>query len=148
MKLLVGLSHLESSFTFLCSLNFLCQRKAIESDKSDLCKLQIMQEAEFQNCQGTPHRMFLECTKCENWVHKRCFRMRRSTIRAIKFICRRCQDLLDENQDKRITLDRGDTEAVDRFSYLVDVFSTEGVQGPATSRIRKSLRIPPPFCAR
>ena len=45
-------------------------------------------------------RNSIKCTKCANWVHKR------------------CHGLLDKNVDDGITLDEYDIETVETFSFL------------------------------
>ena len=82
------------------------------------------------------------CTKCQHWVHKRCFRVHGSLTHERDFTCKKCiPGVLFEDEDKMITLDGDNIEVMDRFSYLGDVSSTEGgVQKAVTSRIRSAWK--------
>ena len=49
--------------------------------------------------------------------------------------------MLFQDEDKMVNLDGDNIEMVDKFSYLVDVFSAErGAQESVTSRIRSTWR--------
>ena len=86
-------------------------------------------------------RNSIQCTKCGNWVHKKCSGVLGSLLKVQHFECRKCLCTVIENLDKRISLDGDDIEIVDRFPYLGDVVSTEGgVQEAVTSRIRSAWR--------
>ena len=76
----------------------------------------------------------IRCTKCKNWLHKRCTGFLGSVAKTKKFIC---QGLLHKNLDERVTLVKNNIKTVDRFSYLWDVLSADkGVQEVVISKIR------------
>ena len=75
-------------------------------------------------------------------MHKRCSGVHGSLTREKDFTCKKCiSGVLFEDEDKMITLDGDNIEVVDRFSYLVDVISTEGgAQETVISRIRSARK--------
>ena len=77
-------------------------------------------------CAKRVGRDSINCTKCENWVQQRCCEIQGSITKAINFICRRCQGLLDKNLDEKTTLDGNDVEIADMCSYLGNLLSSEG----------------------
>ena len=87
-------------------------------------------------------RNSVQCTKCQHWVHKRCFGVHGSLTQEKDFTCKKCiPGLLFEDEDKMMTLDRDNIEVVDRFPYLGDVISREGgAQEAVTSRIRSAWK--------
>ena len=72
-------------------------------------------------------RNSVQCTKCQQWVHKRCSGVQGGLTQEKDFTCKKCiPGVLFEDEDKMIILDGDNIEVVDRFSYLGDVISTEG----------------------
>ena len=70
-------------------------------------------------------------------MHKRCFGVHGSLTQEQDFTNKKCiPGVVFEDEDQMITLDGDNIEVVDRFSYLEDVISMEGVaQEAVTSRI-------------
>ena len=61
-----------------------------------------------------------------NTGYTRCSGFRGSLTREKDFTCKKCiPGVVFEDEDKMISLDGGNIEVVDRFSYLGDVISTE-----------------------
>ena len=87
-------------------------------------------------------RNSVQCTKCQHWVHKKCFGVHGSLTRKKDFIWKKCiSGVVFEDEHNMITLDGDNIEVVDRFSYLGDVISTEGdAQEAVTSRIRSAWK--------
>jgi len=54
---------------------------------------------------GVRHRKSIECTKCGNWVHKNVPQFQ-EVFQVKRFASMKRQDVLDQDQHKRITLDR------------------------------------------
>ena len=72
----------------------------------------------------------LQCTKCNNCVHRTCSGLQGRITNARNFICKRCHSLVNVCQDTSVILDGDDIEKVDKFCYLKDDLSTKGgVQG-------------------
>ena len=92
-------------------------------------------------CRKGVVRNSTKCTKCKNWVHKRCSEVQGSVKKATNFICQRCLGQLDKNVDERITLDGNGIETLGRFFYLRNVLSTKGVvQEAVNSRMRSAWK--------
>ena len=86
-------------------------------------------------------RKAIQCIKCENWVHKRCYGIRESITKLTNFIYYRGQGMLDKNLNERVTLDGDDIKTVDRFSHLGDVlYLEEGIQEAVTSTIKSDWK--------
>ena len=62
----------------------------------------------------------LLCTKCGNWVHSRCAKIKRATPRlATHFVCSRCRRIVGGTVDSIEKLCDG-VETVNGFYYLGD----------------------------
>ena len=60
------------------------------------------------------------CTKCGNWVHGRCAKIKRVTTRlAMRFVCSRCRRIMERIVDSIEKLCDG-VETVNGFCYLRD----------------------------
>ena len=60
------------------------------------------------------------CTKCENWVHGRCAKIKRVIARlAMHFVCSRCKRIMEGTVDLIEKL-CDEVETVNGFCYLRD----------------------------
>ena len=73
------------------------------------------------------------CTKCGNWVHDRCEKIKRVTARlAMLFICSKCRGMVDS-----IGKLCNDVETVNGFCYLEDRLNANGgCEAAVAARVR------------
>ena len=77
------------------------------------------------------------CTKCGNWVHGRCAKIKRATVRlAIHFICSKYKEIMEEMVDSIEKL-CDEVETVNGFCYLGDRLNASGgCEAAVTARVR------------
>ena len=77
------------------------------------------------------------CTKCENWVHGRCAKIKRATDRlATYFICSKCKEITEGMVDSIEKL-CDEVETVSGFCCLADrLNSSGGCEANVTARVR------------
>ena len=77
------------------------------------------------------------CTKCENWVHSRCAKIKRATARlAMHFVCLKCKGMKEGTMDSIEKL-CDEVETVNRFCYLGDRLNASGgCEAAVTARVR------------
>ena len=66
------------------------------------------------------------CTKCGNWVHGRCAKIKRVTARlAMRFVCLRCRGIMEGTVDliKRLC---DEMETLNGFCYLGNKLNSSG----------------------
>ena len=66
------------------------------------------------------------CTKCENWVHGKCAKIKRVTAKlAMHFVCSRCRGIMKVIVDfiKKLC---NEVWTVNRFCYLGDRLNSSG----------------------
>ena len=79
----------------------------------------------------------LLCTKCGNWVHGKCAKIKRATARLVMhFVCSKCKRIMEGTIDLIVKLcDEGET--VNGFCYLGDRLNVNrGCEAAATARVR------------
>ena len=76
-------------------------------------------------------------TKCGNWVHGRCAKIKRVTAKlAMHFVCSRCSGIM-ERTEKSMEKLFDESETVNEFSCLVDrQNSKSGFEAAVTARVR------------
>ena len=76
-------------------------------------------------------------TKCENWVHGRCAKIKRVTARlAMHFVCLKFKEIMKGTVDSMEKL-CDEVETVNGFCYLGDrLNSTDGCEAAVTARVR------------
>ena len=79
------------------------------------------------------------CTKCGNWVHSRCAKIKRATSRlAMHFICLKCKEIMKGMVDLIKKL-RDEVETVNGFCYLEDRLNASGgCEAAVTARVKIS----------
>lgn len=79
----------------------------------------------------------LLCTKCGNWVHGRCAKIKRVTNRlAMCFVCSKCMGVIAKNSDSIEKL-CDEVETVNGFCYLGDRLNAGGgCEAAVTARVR------------
>ena len=66
------------------------------------------------------------CTKCGNWVHGKCAKIKRATARlAMHFVCLKCKVIMERTMDSIKKL-CDEVETVNGFCYLVDRLNASG----------------------
>ena len=77
------------------------------------------------------------CTKCGNWVHGRCAKIKRVISRlAMRFVCLRCKGIM-EGMINLIEQLCDEVETVNGFCYLGDRLNASGdCEAAVTARIR------------
>ena len=77
------------------------------------------------------------CTKCENWVHGKCAKMKRVTARlASRFVCSKCKEIMEGTVDSIEKL-YDEVETVNRFCYLGDRLNASGgCETAVTARVK------------
>ena len=73
------------------------------------------------------------CTKCGNWVHRRCAKIKRVTARsAVHFDCSKCKGMVDSIEKLC-----HEVETVNGFCYLGDILNANGgCEAAVTARVR------------
>ena len=70
----------------------------------------------------------IQCTKCKQWVHAQCSRLKGKLAEVKDFVCNSCssppQDKCEEEEN--IVIGNSSYEAVQQFCYLGDMLSTGG----------------------
>ena len=62
----------------------------------------------------------VRCTKCGNWAHDRCAKIKRATARlAMHFVCSKCRGIMEGTMDLIEKLGN-EVETVNGFCYLED----------------------------
>ena len=60
------------------------------------------------------------CTKCRNWVHGKCAKIKKATTRlAMHFVCSKCKGIMEEMVDS-VEKFYDEVETVNKFCYLAD----------------------------
>ena len=87
-------------------------------------------------------RNSIQCTLCQLWIHKRCSGVRSSLTNVVNYVCGRCDNVGDEDDDERtVMLGDDEVEVVTEFCYLGDMLRCDGDVGRAvTARIRAGWR--------
>ena len=77
------------------------------------------------------------CTKCRNWIHGRCAKIKRVTTKlAMRFVCSKCREMVEEMRDSIEEL-CDDVETVNAFCYLGDrINASGGCEAAVTARVR------------
>ena len=77
------------------------------------------------------------CTKCENWVHGKCAKIKRVTARlAMHFVCLKCKGIMEGTMDSIEKL-CDEVETVNGFCYLGDRLNASGgCEAAVTARVR------------
>ena len=77
------------------------------------------------------------CTKCGNWVHGKCAKIKRATARlAMHFVCLKCKGIMEGTMDSIEKL-CDEEETVNEFCYLEDRLNTSGsCEAAVTARVR------------
>ena len=66
------------------------------------------------------------CTKCGNWVHGRCEKLKRATARlAMHFVCSKCKEIMEGTVDSIKKL-CSEVETLNEFCYLGDRLNSSG----------------------
>ena len=77
------------------------------------------------------------CTKCGNWVHGRCAKIKRVTARlALLLVSSKCKEIMEGTVDpiKKLC---DEVETVNELCYLKDrLHSSSGCQAAVTARVR------------
>ena len=77
------------------------------------------------------------CTKCGNWVHGKCAKIKRATARlAMHFVCSKCKGIMEGTMD---SIDKlcDEVETVNGFCYLGDRLNASGgCEAVVTARVR------------
>ena len=76
-------------------------------------------------------------TKCENWVHGKCAKIKRPTDRwTMHFVCSKCKGIMEGTMDSIEKL-CDEVETVNGFCYLRDrLNATGGCEAAVTARVR------------
>ena len=77
------------------------------------------------------------CTKCENWVHGKCAKIKRATTRlAMHFVCSKCIGITEGKVDL-IKMLHNEVEIANGFCYLEDrLNASSGCEAAVTARVR------------
>ena len=77
------------------------------------------------------------CTKCGNWVHGKCAKIKRVTARlAMHFVCSKCKGIMEGTMDSIEKL-CDEVETVNGFCYLGDRLNASGgCEAAVTARVR------------
>ena len=77
------------------------------------------------------------CTKCGNWVHGKCAKIKRATARlAMHFVCSKCKGIMKGTMDSIEKL-CDEVETVNGFCYLGDRLNASGgCEAAVTARVR------------
>ena len=77
------------------------------------------------------------CTKCENWVHGKCAKIKRATARlAMHFVCLKCKGIMEGTMDSNEKL-CDEVETVNGFCYLGDRLNASGgCEAAVTTKVR------------
>ena len=77
------------------------------------------------------------CTKCDNWIHGRCAKIKRATARlAMHFVCSKCKGIMEGAVDSIEKL-FNEMEIAHGFCYLGDRLKSSGsCEAAATERVR------------
>ena len=77
------------------------------------------------------------CTKCGNWVHGKCAKIKRVTARlAVHFVCSKCKGIMEGTVDSIEKL-WDEVETVNGFCYLGDRLNASGgFEAAVTARVR------------
>ena len=77
------------------------------------------------------------CTKCRNWVHGKCAKIKKATTRlAMHFVCSKCKGIMEEmvNSVEKFC---DEVETVNRFCYLGDRLNASGgCEAAVTAKVR------------
>ena len=70
----------------------------------------------------------IQCTKCKQWVHARCSRVKGKIAEVKDFVCNSCSSPpLDTcEEEENIAIGNSSYEAVQQFCYLGDMLSAGG----------------------
>ena len=85
----------------------------------------------------------IQCTKCKQWVHARCSRVKGKFAEVKDFVCNSCSSpSLDTcEEEENIVIGNSSYEAVQRFCYLGDMLSTGGgAEASSVIHTRKKFR--------
>ena len=76
------------------------------------------------------------CTKCENWVHGKCAKIKRASARlAMHFVCLKCKGIMEGTMDSIKKL-CNEVETVNGFCYLGDRLNASGgCEAAVTARV-------------
>ena len=76
------------------------------------------------------------CTKCGNWVHGKCAKIKRATARlAMHFVCSKCKRIMEGTVDSIEKL-CDEVETVNGFYYLGDRLNASGgCEAAVTARV-------------
>ena len=79
----------------------------------------------------------VSCTKCGNWVHGKCAKIKRVTARlAMHFVCLKCKEIMEGTMDSIQKL-CDELETVNVFCYLGDRLNgSGGCEAAVTARVR------------
>ena len=77
------------------------------------------------------------CTKCTNWIHGRCTKIKRATAKlAMHFVCSKCKRIVEETVDL-IEKFCDEVETVNGFCHLGDrLNSSGGCEAIVTARVK------------
>ena len=77
------------------------------------------------------------CTKCGNWVHGKCAKIKRAIVRlAMCFVCSKCRGIMEGMVDSIKKL-CDEVEAVNGFCYLGDRLNASGgCEATVAARVR------------
>ena len=77
------------------------------------------------------------CTKCGNWVHGKCAKLKRATARlGMHFVCSKCQGIMEGTMDSIEKL-CDEMETVNAFCYLGNrLNASDGCEAAVTARVR------------
>ena len=77
------------------------------------------------------------CTKCGNWVHGKCVKIKRATARlAMHFVCLKFKGIMEGTMNSIEKL-YNEVETINRFCYLGDrINASGGCEAAVTARVR------------
>ena len=79
----------------------------------------------------------IQCTDCLAWVHKRCSGVRGALNNVANYVCGRCNDSEEVEDESIMKFGEDEVEVVKQFCYLGDMLGVDGdVDRAVTSRIR------------
>ena len=78
------------------------------------------------------------CTKCDQWTHGRCFRLKKVTPSAARFfVCRKCEKTTNHAGEVQQEVMCDEVETVKGFCYLGNRLNTSGgCEAALTARTR------------
>ena len=80
----------------------------------------------------------IQCSRCKNWCHKRCSKIKGSLkLAAMSFVCSSCVKVAEPNQTSQETVDK-DIEQVNESLYLGDMLNNKG---DAEIAIRNRIKV-------